>query len=148
MKNFFRFSMCAVILAITLVSCGGGSDDDITGGGKGSKLSPPSWLQGNWGDENGIIVIYKVTKDDVFMMGKSLKTYVNQSGGGASASLKETKNTSSLYELTIKADDGEGTKASFIWSFKKGDGTYIDAAFIETGNAPAADDYDKLYKKQ
>ena len=148
MKKVIKFSIVlAMIIAITsLVSC----KDDNGGGGSTAKLSPPAWIQGAWGYEDVELAIkieaFRFTSNDVLLLGVSLKDIWNVNGPGAvKYSLKETKNTSSLYEITISASAG-GEKASGKLSFKKGDGTYIEAASNETGEPFTDDDYEKLDK--
>jgi len=75
----------------------------------------------------------------------SLKTIWNVSVAGSSVSLKESKKNDSLYEITVTGKSG-GEKASAIYSFKKGDGTYIDVAANESGDTLSASDYDRIYK--
>ena len=140
MKTIFRFSICMVIMAITFMACG---SDDTIGGKKEAKLSPPSWIHGSWGDEDGYVEVFRFTSNDIFQLGVSLKTIYGWTAGGAGVSIKETKNTSSLYEITITATDGK-EKASAYYSFKKGDGNYIEAGWEETGDPIAS--YEKLYK--
>ena len=150
MKKVIKFSIVlAMIIATTsLVGC----QDDNGGGGGGStaKLSPPEWIQGAWGYEEVELAIrievFKFTSNDVLVMGVSLKDIWNVNVPGAvKYSLKETKNTSSLYEITISASAG-GESASGYYSFRKGDGTYIDAASNETGTPLTDADYEKLDK--
>ena len=112
--------------------------------GKTAKLAPPAWIQGKWGAEG--IEVFKFTSDDVFTMGVSLKTIWNYNVGVSSVSLKETKNTSSLYEITITAKAMGQESVSGYYSFKKGDGTYIEAASNETGTPLTNDDYGRLDK--
>jgi hypothetical protein len=78
------------------------------------------------------------------MGGISLAFIYNQSAGGASTTIKESKKTDALYEITVTADDGKGSKSTEIFSFKKGDGKYIEASLTGAGEAP---DYEKYYKK-
>ena len=120
-------------------------NDDILGGGKSVKLSPPSWIHGSWGVEGLDTEIFKFTSNDVIYLGASLKEIYNFTTVGGSLSLKETKNTSSVYELTYKASAG-GEKASAIFSFKKGDGSYIDVAINEAGETVSDSDYSQFIK--
>ena len=142
MKRVIRCSMLAAVM-IAMVSISGCKKDDGGGdGGKTAKLSPPVWIQGKWGVEEH--EIFRFTSDDVFYVNVSLKTIWNANVTGmASVSLKETKNTDSLYELTVSASAG-GEKASGYYSFRKGDGTYIDAASNETGTPLTESDYGRF----
>ena len=143
MKKVIRLSVLAIaMIAITSISsCQKG---DGIGGGKTAKFAPPAWIQGKWGIEG--IEMFRFTSDDVFSMGVSLKTIWNISTGVSSVSLKETKNTDSIYEITVTGSAvGQGS-ASGYYSFKKGDGTYIEAASNETGVPLSNDDYVRLKK--
>jgi len=135
------FAVCA------MMSFSGCKKDDNGGGGGGGggansvKFSPPAWIQGSWGYDK--YEVFKFTKDDFFMGGISFKTIWNVGAPGWSISFKETKNTDSLYELTVTARAG-GETASGIYSFKKGDGTYIEAAVNDEGTTISADDYERF----
>ena len=141
------FSIWAAILAIALTGC---SKDDTGGVTTSAKLSPPAWIQGSWTDEAGGTVFYRFTSDDILQYGgeqlqeisfKQLGVYVPGVGG---ATVKETKKTDDLYEVTITASGG-GDSVSGFYSFKKGNGTYIDAGTAKTGTT--VDVYVRLYKK-
>ena len=138
MKNVALIVACFAMCA--MMSCGG---DGVVNGGKPVKLSPPAWIQGSWGYDG--YEIFRFTKDDVFFGNYSLKTIWNVSVPGASVSLKESKNTNSLYEITITGKAG-GESASAIYSFKKGDGSYIEAASNENGTNVSDYDYERLDK--
>jgi len=142
LKNVATIVACFAVCA--MMSFSGCKKDGGGGGGANSvKFSPPAWIQGSWGYDK--YEVFKFTKDDVFSGGMSLKTIWNFSAPGWSISFKETKNTDSLYELTVTAKGG-GETESAIYSFKKGDGTYIEAAANETGTTLSADDYERLDK--
>ena len=135
----------AVCMAMICTGCG---KDGVLSGGKSGTLSPPSWIQGSWGyNEGGVkVVLFKFTSDDILSAGiVSLKTIWNVSVAGSSVSLKESKKNDSLYEITVTGKSG-GEKASAIYSFKKGDGTYIEVAANESGDTLSASDYDRIYK--
>jgi hypothetical protein len=102
-------------------------------------------LHGSWGVEGLGMEIFKVTSNDVIYMGVSLKDMYNITTVAGSVSLKETKNTSSIYELTYKAS-AVGERASAIFSFKKGDGSYIDIAINEAGETFNESDYAEFVK--
>jgi hypothetical protein len=144
MKKTGRLSVLLAVMCIAVVSFSSCSKKDGVISGK-VKLSPPSWLQGSWGAEGLGMEIFKVTSNDVIYMGVSLKEVYNFKTVGGSLSLKETKNTSSIYELTYKASAG-GERASAIFSFKKGDGTYIDIAINEAGETFSESDYSEFVK--
>ena len=125
MKKVFRFSVLLAVIAIVMAGCS--KKDDESGGSKsgGAKLSPPTWIQGTWEDETGVIS-YKFTKDDILINGiVSFKLVYNVTVGDCKASTKEKTNNSSLYEVTVTGTC-EGEKGSATFSFKKGDGTYIE----------------------
>ena len=145
MKKTVRLSVLLAVMCIAVVSFSSCKKDDVPGGGKSTKLSPPSWLHGSWGVEGLGMEIFKVTSNDVIYMGVSLKDMYNITTVAGSVSLKETKNTSSIYELTYKASAG-GERASAIFSFKKGDGTYIDIAINEAGETFNESDYAEFVK--
>ena len=119
-----------------------GKDDNNGNSGVGStKLSPPAWIQGSWGVEG--YVLYKFTTNDVVIGSVSLKTtYVDHPG--LTYSFKETK-TDALYEIKVMAK-AVGETAAGTLSFKKGDGTYIEAASAEGNGSIDPSDYDRFDK--
>ena len=132
------------IFAVLFAGCTGG-DNIISVSGK---LSPPSWIRGSWGvdmgEGYGMFEVLKFTSDDMLILGQSYKTfYGTTTGPGVNFTMKETKNTSSLYEITITAKAGS-EKESVLYSFKKGDGTYIEALGWDDDDDNAI--YTKLYK--
>ena len=134
-----------VCLAVSMMfaSCKDkGKDDDNGNSGVGStKLSPPAWIQGSWGTES--IAVFKFTTDDVLIGGTSLKmTYVGYPG--LAYSFKETK-TDALYEIKVTAK-AVGETAVATLSFKKGDGTYIEAASVEGNSSIDPSDYERFDK--
>jgi len=130
------------LAVLMFVAC---SKKDDNGGGS-AKFSPPAWIQGSWGAApNGVgPEIFNFTSNDVLMSGVSLKTYTG-SGPGGYSSISETKKTDNLYEITIKAKASGSEAVSGFFSFKKGDGNYIEFGTNETGSAIT--DYGKLYKR-
>ena len=144
MKKAVRLSIFLAVMCIAVVNFSSCSKKDGVISGK-VKLSPPSWLHGSWGVEGLGMEIFKVTSNDVIYMGVSLKEVYNFTSVGGSLSLQETKNTSSIYELAYKASAG-GERASAIFSFKKGDGTYIDIAINEAGETFSESDYSEFVK--
>ena len=119
----------------------GGNGGNGNGGGSSTKLSPPAWIRGSWGVED--YVIFKFTADDVVIGGVSLKmTYVDYPG--LAYSFKETK-TDALYEIKVTAR-AVGETAVATLSFKKGDGTYIEAASVEGNDSINPSDYERFDK--
>jgi len=142
LKNVATIVACFAVCV--MMSFSGCSKDDEGGGGKSSvKLSPPAWIQGSWG--YGSYEVFKFTKDDAIMGGTSIKIYWSGGAPGASLTIKESKKTDSLYEITVTGKAG-GESGSGIMSFKKGDGTYIEAAVEENGTVLTADDYSRFDK--
>ena len=146
LRNVVKIGVTCLVVCMMFSGCKDPNDDpnnpDKPGGN--GKLSPPSWIQGSWTDEDGVFTMWRFTTDAVYMGGHSLEFIWSQSAGGASTTIKETKKTDALYEITVTADDGEGDKETSIYSFKKGDGTYIETALFGEGETP---DYEKYYKK-
>ena len=132
------FAVCAVM---SCASCGGNKDKDGNGGS--NKLSPPAWIHGSWGESG--ITLYRFTADDFMIGGISFKSMHPATSTFGSYSFRETK-TDALYEvrLTVKAVTGES--AAGTYSFKKGDGTYIEAAAAEEGDVIEQSDYVRLSK--
>ena len=142
MKKGIKISMVAAVM-VALMGISGCKKDSTVGTGS-SKLSPPSWIHGSWGE--GSIEIYKFTPNDVFFGGVSLKTIWGIGVGGTGTTLKETKNTGSLYEITVTAKVMGKEMASACYSFRKGDGTYIEAAADESGATIRDSDYSIVHK--
>ena len=140
MKQVLKFSILLAMIAIAAMSCKKDDEGKLT---KEGKLSPPSWIRGSW-ELSG--VTFRFTSDDIFMNEMSLKDLFNiHISGAGSTSIKETKKTDSIYEVTFSATAvGEGTESAY-YSFKKGDGTYIEIGSAEL-NEPISD-YIKFYKK-
>jgi len=156
MKKLFSLLMMAM-LAMTMVFIGCKKDDDDNGGNGnngggnsgGNKLSPPAWIQGSWGiveiEELEDIELIKFTSNDMIYYGYSIQQLFPNVPGYATYTLKETKKND-LYEITITAKITGVESVSGTFSFKKGDGTYIDAAFVEEKTTVNPDDYERLYK--
>ena len=137
MRNVAAVIVCLAV-SMMFASC---KDDDNGSGGKSTKLSPPAWIQGSWGVEG--YAIFKFTADDVVIGGVSLKTtYVDYQG--LTYSFKETK-TNAHYEIKVTAKAAGETAAATL-SFKKGDGTYIEAASVEGSDSINPSDYEKFDK--
>ena len=143
----------AAVLVIAMMSAAGckkdNGGDDNSGGGSLSaagKLAPPAWIQGSWAREAGGNVLYKFTSDDVLYMGAvSFKTTYHVNYGAVRLTLKETKKTDTLYELTITTNATGVETISNFFSFKKGDGSFIEAG-ISAENVSIIEEYVKLYK--
>lgn len=143
MKTFLRLSICMAILALAFPGCN--SDDDPIAGKGTNKLSPPSWIRGTWADEDGYLT-FEFKSDDILMNGVSLKTLNASVPGVGKVSMKESKKTDTVYEITYIASDTKETETGRI-GFKKG-----GSNFIYFGEADGKDpiDYDEdypLYKK-
>jgi hypothetical protein len=143
MKSILKFSVCLAILTITFAGCGKdkSSDDDYS-----LKLSPPSWIQGSWSqDPDGQHEYLKFTSNDVIIGGLNFAQLYPRSGGagGYSWSIKETKNTSSVYEITATASAG-GQTAKATMGFRKVDNNTIEIGSSEDGEPV---DYNETYYK-
>ena len=109
------------------------------GGNETGKFAPPSWIIGSWEDEDGTVTF---SKNDVLFNGKAIKdTYE----GCTNLSIKETKNTSSLYVITIKGKSG-GENFEEYFAFKKGDGSYILVANEDSDVSLDDAEFDRLEK--
>jgi hypothetical protein len=106
-------------------------------GGEEGIVAPPDWIFGTWEKDGEEI---KFTSNDIFYKGSSVTEMLPTLLGNQDYTIKETK-TNNIYEVTVtvKMIGEELTVASF--SFKKGDGTYIE------GYGPGSDKYEKYYKK-
>ena len=145
-RNFsLRNVTIVVCLAVCAMMCFNGckKDDDKKGGGgdDNHKLSPPAWIQGSWGMEG--YEIFKFTTDDVVIAGVSFKAMFAETG--VAYSVKETK-TDVLYEIKITAKASTGETGAGTFSFKKGDGTYIEAATAEDDDSIDPSDYERFDK--
>ena len=135
-------TMVACFAVCFMMSCKeGGVIDDLASGGS-AKFSPPTWIQGSWGMEG--YEIFKFTTNDIFVWGTSLKATF-QSVAGVTYSCKETS-TSTLYEVKVTQKYLGSETAAGTFSFKKGDGTYIDAATADEGDIIQPSDYERLNK--
>ena len=129
MKRVFKFSILLAVLTIAIAGCK--KNDPEGGGGKSGKLSPPSWIRGTW---EGYGLEFQFTSNDVIMNGESFKQIFNLNEPGVGkTTIKETKNTSSLYEFATTITETGGGSEKMTWSFKKGDGSYIEFGIEETG---------------
>jgi hypothetical protein len=145
MKTISKLTICMAITAIALMGCDGKS---LTGGKSTAKLSPPSWIQGDWGFEDHSTVYYRFTSNDVLLnigVLTSLKDIYGYSVLGYGTTLKETKNSSSEYELKVTAKANGKEEAAGRFHFKK-----LDANHIEVGSNDEGDtitDWSVLEKK-
>ena len=147
MTNSLKFSRLMAIIMVAILCCSGCKKDKDSGGGGGSgKLSPPAWIQGSWGTAPaGVgLEVFKFTPNDVLQMGVSLKTYAVSTPSGT-VTISESKKTDNLYEITLKAKASGKETVSGFYSFKKGDGTFIEFGSDETGATEV--EYGRLYKR-
>jgi hypothetical protein len=128
MEKIVLMFIPALICGMMFTSCGS-DKEELTG--KSTKLSPPSWVQGIWElHPANPPFSYKFTSSDIIKIEGGVEfsfneNYKNNQQEKVVYSLKETKKTNAIYEITITVEDEEfGTSTSF-YSFKKGDGTYI-----------------------
>ena len=140
LKNVATIVACFAVCFLT--SCSGGNIIDDLTGGSSIKLSPPAWIQGSWGEEG--IVAYKFTSNDIFLGSTSFKT-IFQSVVTVSYTCKETKQDA-LYEVKITQKVSGKEIAAATYSFKKGDGSYIEAASVDGDDAISSSDYVRFYK--
>jgi hypothetical protein len=142
-----RFFLTA-ILAIAMMSCSGKKDKDNGDNGglaKPGTLAPPAWTHGSWGNEGVVDVVFKFTPDDVLQLGQVSLKSLAFSTVGYTATISETKKTDNLYEITLKAKAGNVEEVSAFYSFKKGDGAYIEMGAAEGGTTIV--EYGKIYKR-
>ena len=148
MKKAIKFSMFMAIMSFAIMGCSKSDLENILDGSN-AQFSPPSWLQGSWAEEDGGIVVFQITKDDVLMnigVLTSLKTIYGFSFMGTGTTIKETKNNSSDYEITVTAKVAGKEQAAGKFCFKKGqDSNHILAAWNEEGDKIS--DWDTLVKK-
>jgi len=148
----FKTGMAIVcMLLVCMTSCKKDDDNGNSNGndnpGVGSnKFSPPAWIQGSWGekdeeDEEGIELL-KFTSNDIIMSGFSWTTIFQST---LVYTVKET-NTNTLYEVTVRQKNYGTETGAVMLSIKKGDGTYIEAAFVEDDETITQDDYVILHK--
>jgi hypothetical protein len=145
MTNSVKIRFLAAVLAIAMMGCSGNKDKDKDNGGlaKPGALAPPAWVQGSWGDEG--VLIFKFTSDDVLQLGLVSLKSLAVSVPGYTATISETKKTADLYEITIKAKAGNVESVAWFWSFKKGDGTFLEYGADESGATTV--EYAKMYKQ-
>ena len=144
MKKVIKFSFMMAMFCIAVMGC---SKSGLTGKSD-AKLSPPSWIQGDWGYEDHNSVFFKFTNDDVLMnigVLTSLKSIYGYSILGTGTTLKETKNNSSEYELKVTATVAGKEEAAGRFHFRKVDATHIEAGTNEEGDAIY--NYEVLVKK-
>jgi len=119
------FLLCLISCSKENTNNGGG------GGGGGGTLKPPAWIQGIWSSASDN---YSFTSNDVFKNGESLCEMYSTNGMGMKMSIKEKKNTDEIYELLAEITIGLGKQTTTtLYSFKKGDKTYIEAGTAQNG---------------
>ena len=147
MKRILKSGILLAIITLALTSCCKDKPDDGT-------LSPPSWILGEWewsyeDDLQYICRNYKFTSNDLISSSTHERDDMVHSGTvvlvfseinkSPHISVKETKKTDNIYEVTVSTRYA-GTEEDAVYSFKKGDGTYIEE---DTGNG----NYTRLDKK-
>jgi len=106
---------------LLLPGCKKEESKDDNGGGGGGKLSPPAWLQGKW--EINAVNYVEITSNNVFINSVSIS---KMSGV---TSVKEVKNTGTVYTLECELKLEGGAESTYYYSFKKGDGSFIELGF-------------------
>jgi len=140
LKNVATIVACfAVCMMLVFSGCKKEKDNknDPGGGGGGGtgKLSPPAWIQGNWiHKESGMV--YKFTSNSILVgnsyssggenLGDVLFKNISQQVEGFKFTQKETTKNNNLYELTYNVTANGMKPASYIYFFKKGDGSFIE----------------------
>ena len=156
MKKLIGITILVAMISVAMIGC---KDDDNNsnngnnGNGSnvtGSKISPPVWIQGKWGilsemEEVENIELFKFTANDMFIGQLNLTQMFQNVPGYVTYTWKENKKDA-LYEVTITQKVTGIETESAIFSFKKGDGTYIEAASAEEGETIDLDDYERLVK--
>jgi len=144
MKKVIRLSMMMAMFSIAIMGC----KNDLTGDKKDAKLSPPSWIQGDWGYEGSNHVMFRFTGNDV-LMNIGVLTSLNSIYGytvlGYGTTLKETKNSNSEYEIKVTGTVAGKEQAVGRFHFKKLDGNRIEAGTNEDGDTIT--DWEILVKK-
>ena len=146
------------IMSIAMMGCNGscgsgagtGAGNEITaaiGGNvvKTADFAPPKWIHGAWTMEDMPMDYFKFTSNEVIMLGQSLKQMQVSAPGQGGVAIKESKKTNDIYEITFMARDGNAEVVSGFYSFKRGDGKYIEFGASETGDTNVS--YERLYKK-
>ena len=144
MKKAIRFSFMMAMLSIAVMGC---SKSGLTGKSD-AKLSPPSWIHGDWGYEGYNMVVYRFTNNDVLVnigVLTSLKDMYGYSILGTGTTLKETKNSGSEYEIKVTAKVNGKEEAAGRFHFKKVDATHIEVGSNEDGDTII--DWETLAKK-
>jgi len=122
------FKLFAIVLMVLTCMTGCKKDNDSSGS---TKISPPSWLQGKWQGSEGTI---ECTKSNILLDGETLEEIYEEC---TNLSIKETKNTSSLYVITVKGKH-DGESFAEYYAIKKGDGSYVLGA-VEDVDVPLDD---------
>ena len=107
------------------------------------ELSPPKWIQGEWGD-NGIVydVFFIFTSDDViFSLPYGSITSFSDLYEDRNYSIEETKKTNEIYEITVTRNESKKT-----YKFTKGDNSsHIQYYLFDTDVADLAGANDVIY---
>ena len=149
LKNVATIVACfAVSLMLIFTSCTkeDKKKDDGGGGGGGitKKLAPPAWIQGEWDYllESVLVMRYKFTSNNIYIVQGTtdvvfaeimMKNFI-ETVEGFKYTVKEEKNTSSLYEIRINISGTIMPSGYYSYAFKKGDGTYIELESSVNGN--------------
>ena len=118
-------AMAAIAVSVVLTSCGNNSSN-------AGELSPPKWLQGEWGNYNFTSddICYTLPVTDGFITHCYRETYIN-----SDVQVNETVKTDGIYEVTIG-------KINQVLNITKGDGTYVtyklsqNGQLVGSGNLP------------
>jgi hypothetical protein len=141
-KTPFKIGMIIAILSIALVSCDTGNNSD-NGEDGGGKLSPPSWAHGKWGEGN--VVAYHITSTNVYVGDNTIVSLTGmfQNTPFHTYTFDESK-SDLLYEITVSVKVAQVVSAGEVFSFKRGDGTFIDFGTADEGKTVTS--YKRLLK--
>ena len=118
--------LMATLVAVMLIGCNK-MDGSST---KPTRLSPPSWIIGTWGD-SGDTLTWAFSADNAVHRGKTISATVNfkdleQSVPG---SVSETANSSTVYELTLT----ESSTAVGVYRFERQSPTELHYSISSSG---------------
>jgi photosystem II stability/assembly factor-like uncharacterized protein len=152
MKKLLSLLTIAIV-AIAMAFVGCKKDDNNDGGGGGGtggpsgtdKFSPPAWIQGTWSSAAKRAWDFTFTSDGITMNGMDLKDFFNQQYGDdeCSVTFKEVTKTNNLYEIEIKIIGSTMGNLNLLYSFKKGNGNYIEIGFSTNGGPITYGRFDK-----
>jgi len=145
--NFLRHFVivalyCGIILSIAMSGCNKDKDDKEEDKlAPVGTIAPPEWLIGRWVAPSTFGTdFYRVTSDSISIFGYSLNLIADLADVyaqivGGTVKMKEIKKTNTEYEVgTITTpSSGSGTINPY-YSFKKGDGTYVEASKYDSQN--------------